>query len=124
MIEGDVCKSDRCRELVAQAEAVVTENVGKILSIPAICCKLSVSQRVLRNAFRIIHGQSPCRRLRVLRLHQAREALLAVNGEAANVTEIAICLGFSELGRFSVEYRKLFGESPSQTLRSGSRDIA
>ena len=33
------------------------------------------------------------------------------------VTEIATALGFVELGRFSVEYRRAFGESPSETLR-------
>ena len=37
------------------------------------------------------------------------------------VTEIATCFGFAELGRFSVEYRKAFGESPSQTLNRVSR---
>jgi len=124
MIDDGLCKNDRFREIVTQAEAIATENVGKALSIPAICCRLSVSQRTLRKAFRSVYGQSPCRRLRVLRLNQARKALLAVKGETAKVTEIAICLGFFELGRFSVEYRELFGESPSQTLRSAGQCIA
>jgi AraC-like DNA-binding protein len=33
------------------------------------------------------------------------------------VKEAALDNGFWDLGRFSVEYRKLFGESPSVTLR-------
>jgi AraC-like DNA-binding protein len=37
------------------------------------------------------------------------------------VTEIATGFGFVELGRFSVEYRKIFGESPSQTLHQASQ---
>jgi hypothetical protein len=32
-----------------------------------------------------------------------------------------MCFGFVELGRFSVEYRKVFGESPSQTLCRASQ---
>ena len=34
-----------------------------------------------------------------------------------SVTEIAMSWGFSHMGRFSVEYRKRFGEPPSDTLR-------
>ncbi|WP_310881709.1 helix-turn-helix domain-containing protein [Bradyrhizobium brasilense] len=114
--------SDRYRVLVARAEAIAAGDAEEMTRIPAICHQLSVSQRTLRKAFRSVYGQSPCRRIRVLRLNQARQALLAVNGETAKVTEIAICFGFFELGRFSVEYRKLFGESPSQTLRAAGRD--
>lgn len=121
MSDSDVRKSNRYCDIVTQAEAIAVANAEKMPSIPAICCELAVSQRTLRKAFRIIYDQSPCRRLRVLRLNQARQALLAVDSETAKVTEIALCFGFFEFGRFSVEYRKLFGESPSQTLRSAGR---
>src|SRR5260370_29466398 len=56
----------------------------------------------------------------MLRLSQARRALLFADDKLATVTEIATCFGFVELGRFSVEYRKVFGESPSQTLHQAS----
>jgi AraC-like DNA-binding protein len=52
----------------------------------------------------------------MLRLSQVRGALLSARGQLVTVTEIATDFGFAELGRFSVEYRKVFGESPSETL--------
>jgi AraC family ethanolamine operon transcriptional activator len=33
------------------------------------------------------------------------------------VTNVALELGFTELGRFAGKYQALFGEKPSQTLR-------
>jgi transcriptional regulator GlxA family with amidase domain len=39
---------------------------------------------------------------------------MAARGPFVNVTEIATDLGFVELGRFSVEYRKMLGGSPSK----------
>jgi hypothetical protein len=35
----------------------------------------------------------------------------------SNVTAVAINYGFWDLGRFSIEYRALFGESPRDALR-------
>jgi len=37
------------------------------------------------------------------------------------VAKIATRFGFTELGRFSVEYREMFGESPSTTLHQPLR---
>jgi AraC family ethanolamine operon transcriptional activator len=42
--------------------------------------------------------------------------------QSVTVTKIATRLGFRELGRFSVEYREMFGESPSATLRQALRE--
>jgi transcriptional regulator GlxA family with amidase domain len=39
-------------------------------------------------------------------------------GCASAVKEAAYSCGFTEMGRFSVYYRELFGESPSTTLRN------
>jgi len=47
---------------------------------------------------------------------------MMARGRRVTVTEIATALGFVELGRFSVEYRRAFGESPSETLRQAFRE--
>src|SRR4051794_35228606 len=103
-------------ELVEQAERLALANVQTPLDVPTLCRALAVSERTLRKAFQKIRGLPPCRRLRMLRLSGARWALLSAGGRFVTVTEIATSFGFVELGRFSVEYRKTFGESPSDTL--------
>jgi transcriptional regulator GlxA family with amidase domain len=105
-----------CRALVARAEQLALADPDESLHISALCRALEVSERTLRKAFHSTRGAAPCRHLRMLRLSRARRALLSADGDRATVTEIASCFGFGELGRFSVEYRKVFGESPSQTL--------
>jgi AraC family ethanolamine operon transcriptional activator len=107
--------ADRSRRLVDQAESLVLANVQVPVEIAALCQALDVSERTLRKAFQKVHRLPPCRRLRWLRLSHARRALMSVGG--SSVTEIATGFGFVELGRFSVEYRKIFGERPSETLR-------
>lgn len=74
-----------------------------------------VSERALFAAFQQEFGTTPARWLRRLRLERAREALLTA--EAANVAAVAIAHGFGHVGRFAADYRRSFGESPSDTLR-------
>jgi transcriptional regulator GlxA family with amidase domain len=56
--------------------------------------------------------------MRMVRLLRARLALLHANPPCNSVTSIAMAYGFTQLGRFSVAYRRAFGETPSQTLRT------
>ncbi|MBR0960053.1 helix-turn-helix domain-containing protein [Bradyrhizobium japonicum] len=108
------------RDLVGRAEAIALAEPDSPLHISALCNALAVSERTLRKAFHTVHGAPPCRHLRMQRLSQARLALLSADGNLATVTEIATLFGFVELGRFSVEYRRVFGESPSKTLQRGA----
>ncbi|MNT94402.1 transcriptional regulator EutR [compost metagenome] len=50
------------------------------------------------------------------RLNAVRQDLLE-HGQARNISEIAMAWGFTHMGRFSAEYRKLFDESPSATVQ-------
>jgi transcriptional regulator GlxA family with amidase domain len=59
---------------------------------------------------------SPMRYLREARLARVRQALISADG-SASVTDIAMEWGFHHLGRFALEYRGQFGESPSETFR-------
>jgi transcriptional regulator GlxA family with amidase domain len=116
-------KRTSCLELVRRAEHMALADPDVPLHISALCRGLAVSERTLRKAFHRIHGLPPCRHLRMLRLSWARGALLSADGRLTTVTEIATGFGFLELGRFSVEYRAVFGESPSQTLQRASQTL-
>jgi AraC-like DNA-binding protein len=82
-----------------------------------ICAAIGASERTLRTCCQEVLGVGPVRYLWLRRMYLARQALLHADALAATVTEIATAHGFWELGRFSVEYRGLFGESPSESLR-------
>ncbi|MGQ4615645.1 AraC-like ligand-binding domain-containing protein [Nocardia sp. R7R-8] len=87
-------------------------------TIEELATDAGVTVRALQKGFHDLLGCSPMAYLREIRLNRAREALTDADpASGANVTDIALAWGFMHLGRFSVEYRRRFGESPSQTLR-------
>ncbi|MCL4203513.1 MAG: helix-turn-helix transcriptional regulator [Pirellulaceae bacterium] len=94
------------------------------LSISDLARTSGVPERTLRTAFQKCFGLSPVEYLRILRLHHARQRLLASCPDQTTVTEIGYELGFWDLGRFAGAYRELFGELPSATLRKPSRRSA
>jgi len=114
--EPDRRASQSSLDLVQRAEMLALADLDRTLHVAALSRTLAASERTLRKAFKNTYGLPPCRHLRMLRLSRVRRALLSAHDRVLTVTEIATDFGFAELGRFSVEYRKVFGESPSQTL--------
>lgn len=80
-----------------------------------------VSLRTLEYAFHDTFGLTPLAFLRLRRLHLARCKLLIAAPEQTTVACIAHDSGFYHLGRFSAEYRAMFGEPPSRTLQRQCR---
>lgn len=109
------------QDIVNRFEAIAHANLGKSNDVAALREIATVNQRTLARAFHAIRGITPSRYLRLLRLSQARKTLLSSNAAAATVTQVAMQLGFRELGRFAVDYRAEFGETPSETLHRGQK---
>ena len=80
------------------------------------------AERTLRAACEEHLGMGPIRYLTFRRMHLVRRALVRADPATAKVTQIAMDHGFWELGRFSVAYRQLFGEAPSDSLRRPADD--
>jgi AraC-like DNA-binding protein len=101
---------------VKRAIDYIEANLDAAIGLPEIVAAAGVPGRTLIQHFRDFKDTSPMRYLRIARYEKVREALSRAEPEES-ITEIAARWGFGHLGRFSVEYRRCFGESPSQTLR-------
>ena len=110
-------------QLIQQAEMMMTENLNYPWTIQDLCEKLYVSQRTLRYAFQECLGMSPMTYLKTQRLKQVRYQLKAPDQNQTTVTDIAIQCGFWHMGQFAQDYRKMFGERPSETLRHYQRNL-
>ncbi|WP_096779764.1 AraC family transcriptional regulator [Zobellella denitrificans] len=84
---------------------------------PAMLAELAgVSLRTLYSGFRSFRNITPMEHLRNVRLHRVRKELLEA-ATTRSITDIATYWGFGHMGRFSAEYKKLFGENPNETRR-------
>jgi AraC-like DNA-binding protein len=101
---------------VKRAIDYIEANLDEAIGLSEIATAAGVPGRTLIRHFQDSRGTSPMRYLREARYGKVREVLWRAEPEES-ITEIALRWGFTHTGRFSVEYRKRFGESPSQTLR-------
>ena len=93
------------------------EAEDRIPSVAELCRAVHVSERRLRSAFTEEYDQPPSQFMRAWALGRAHQRLRDAEPDHLSVTEVAAGLGFGHLGRFSGQYRRVFGESPSVTLR-------
>ncbi|HVZ07854.1 AraC family transcriptional regulator [Rhodopila sp.] len=107
-----------------QLDELLREDPEKPFYMLEICQKLGISERALQLCCQDHLGMSPSRYLRLRRLHLARRALQYETSAVVRVSDIAARFGFWEFGRFAVEYRRHFGESPSTTLRRPATEPA
>ncbi|MGI9470324.1 MAG: helix-turn-helix domain-containing protein [Rubripirellula sp.] len=104
--------------LVRNVMGAIDLQISDDLSTAQLAAEFNVSARVLQYAFRDVLGTSPYQYVLMRKLHAARRELRETPRFETNVSEVASRYGFDDFGRFSVRYRRVFGESPSETLRT------
>jgi AraC-like DNA-binding protein len=98
-------------------------NWDKPFNMEALVENTNVSARTIFRHFKNVRGVSPRDFVKAIRLRHVRRLLQSAAPDAS-VMAIAMNCGFQSLGHFSREYRRAFGERPSETLnrtRSSAR---
>lgn len=110
---GEGAGFGRRRQLVRSVCAHIQRCPDEVHTVPDLCAAFHVSRRTLQYAFEQVVGTSPVAYLRNLRLNAVRRDI--ASGAAATVHDAAARQGFWSLSQFAGDYRRLFGERPSQT---------
>jgi AraC family ethanolamine operon transcriptional activator len=111
----------RERRLALRRAIKLSENLRNSITVPELAIAADASQRALEMAFRETLYTTPLRYLRWNRMNQVRRELLAGKRGSTTVRLLASDWGFKDMGRFAVDYKHLFGESPSTTLARSAR---
>lgn len=101
---------------LVRARDFIQANAREELCLEDIERAAGVSRFKLFEGFKRYFGQSPMAYLKKHRLTAVRQELLE-DRSARNISVIAMGWGFTHLGRFASEYRKLFDETPSMTVQ-------
>jgi AraC family ethanolamine operon transcriptional activator len=105
-------------QITRSALQILEEHSEEPISVRRLANLIGVAERTLRTTFEEYFGVGPMKYLKLRSLHQARKVLKRSDPSATSVTEIAVGPGIFELGRFARDYKLLFDELPSETLRN------
>jgi AraC family ethanolamine operon transcriptional activator len=94
----------------------VEEQAGYAPTIKDICQASGASYRTLNRAFLDRFGVTPKQYLQAVRLSGVRKDLRQM-GPYSAITDIANDWGFWHMGQFAADYKRQFGELPSETTR-------
>lgn len=95
----------------------IVESDSPVTSVRELCSIAHVSERTLQYAFRERYGQSPKTFTLTHRLNNVRKRLRHADPGTDRIHELAGHHGFLHMGQFTSDYKRLFGELPSETLR-------
>ena len=89
---------------------------NKTISIEKLCLDTGINKRTLQRAFLDQYGMTPKFYLQAQRLNNVYKTLMHSDPETTRITDIALDQGYWHMSQFAADYRRLFGELPSDTL--------
>ena len=107
-------RKSRTQQIASQVYEYVLAYANDAIAMDDLSRVIGKSERTLQRAFKTTYSITIQQFIKIYRLHKVRKKLLN-NLNRDNITDIAYKYGFTHLGRFSNEYKSLFGELPSRT---------
>jgi AraC-like DNA-binding protein len=105
---------------VRRAEEFMRVHGAAPIRISDIATAAGCSVRTLGSVFQRFRGRTPLAALHACRLEQVRAELCRGNADAS-IGAVARRYGFTNASRFTIAFRRRFGETPSDIARRASR---
>lgn len=102
---------------IRQAIGFIAAHAHEPLTVSDVAAAAGIGLRSLQQGFRRYRQTSPNEYIKATKLSRAREELLSPSS-LRSIEEVARHWGFGNRGHFATEYRRAYGELPSQTRRA------
>jgi len=102
---------------IRDGRMLLEQNINATYTIADMVEDLKISKRTIQHGFKHYLGFTPKEYQQYIRLNGIRNTILTMKDPYTPLSEIAAKYNYFHLGHFSTEYKKFFGESPSETLR-------
>ena len=102
---------------IREGRVLLQKHINDTYTIADMVEDLQISKRTIQHGFKHYLGFTPKEYQQYIRLNGIRETILSMNDPEISLSEIAAQYNYFHQGHFSTEYRKFFGETPSQTLQ-------
>jgi AraC family ethanolamine operon transcriptional activator len=110
--------TSRKRIVLQRARNYIEANADRAITVLELAQAAGSCVRTLEYVFREYFDVTPKAFLKSRRLAAVRRELLRPLNSRFSVTEIANRWGFWHMSQFAADYRRFFGELPSETLRA------
>ena len=104
------------QRVIADITTYIKDTNSYPLTITELCQITHVSRRALQYCFEKGFGISPIQYIRECRLNEIRRLLLKEESDII-IADLALDLGFFHIATFNAQYKDLFGETPTQTIK-------
>ena len=115
--KGEIPHLTEGEKIAFEIKACLLDSLEETKSIQDIAKKFKVSEKTIESSFKSLFGITPKRFINLLKLNHAHADLQLADAQITNVSDIATKWGFTHFGRFSSDYKSLFGVHPSITLK-------
>lgn len=103
-------------ETIRRVHEALTEDLSSRITIDELSRRFLMNPSTMKEVFKAVYGQSIAAHIREHRMERAAELL---RGTGESMAEIAAAIGYESASKFSAEFRKAYGQLPTEYRKHG-----